>query len=219
MSHFSLKAFLSFADKTAFRGARRHLHQLYLPCEGRDPSQFCKIIRHKLRWSRIGGKSMRHKLPWSSCELGQLFLSKSFCFVFSDLGFMFYICVFMHVRNFFWEGAHSHVSGGPPNQAWHHTRGLICYPTLISTLPATSTTPPSWWSGPDLGSNQSILMVNSFQSCAKPIISHPEPTESQVKLVKAGGKNDKGHPQAGIIYHHRLRNVQQSTLVSEILTT
>lgn len=154
---------------------------------------------------------MRHKLPWSSCELGQLFLSKSSCstYVFSCT------CVI-----FFGEGVHSHVSGGPPNQAWHHTRGLICYPTLILTLPETSTTPPSWWSGPDFGSNQSMLMVNSFQSCAKPIISHREPTEFQVKLAKAGGeKNDKGHPRAGIIYHHGLRNVQQSTLVSEILTT
>lgn len=27
---------------------------------------------------------------------------------------------------------------GPRNQAWHHTRGLVCYPRLISTLPATS---------------------------------------------------------------------------------
>lgn len=64
-------------------------------------------------------------------------------------------------------------------------------------------------------------MVNRFQSCAKPIISHPEPTESQVKLAKAGRgkKNDKGHPQDGIIYHHRLGNLQQSTLFSEILTT
>lgn len=61
-------------------------------------------------------------------------------------------------------------------------------------------------------------MVNSFQSCAKPIISHPEPTESQVKLAHAG-KNDKGHPQAGIIYHHWLKNMQQSTLFSEILMT
>lgn len=64
-----------------------------------------------------------------------------------------------------------------------------------------------------------MLMVNSFQSHAKPIISHPEPTESKVKLAKAGGKNDKGHPQAGIIYPPGLRNVQQSTLFGEILTT
>lgn len=135
-------------------------------------------------------------------------------------------CTCVDFLFFFFEGgggerAHSHVSGGPPNQAWHHTRGLICYPTLISTLPATSTTPPSRWSGPDFGSNQSMLMVNSFQSCAKPIISHPEPTESQVKLAKAGRgeKNDKGHPQDGIIYHHRLGNLQQSTLFREILTT
>lgn len=100
------------------------------------PSQLCKIIRHKFRCSGMVGKSMTHKLPWSSYQLGQLFLTKSF---FPDLGITSYIRVFMHVGNFFWKGAHSHVSGGPPNQAWHHTRGLICYPTLISTLPATST--------------------------------------------------------------------------------
>lgn len=49
------------------------------------------------------------------------------------------------------------------------------------------------------------MMANSFQSCAKPIISHPEPVQAQVKLAKLK-KKDGGHPGADTIYNHTLKN-------------
>lgn len=51
-------------------------------------------------------------------------------------------------------------------------------------------------------------MANSFQSFAKPIISHPEPAQAQVKLAKLE-KKDKGHPGADIIYNHTLKNTHR----------
>lgn len=61
--------------------------------------------------------------------------------------------------------------------------------------------------GADFGSNQFTLMANSFQSCAKPIISHPKPAQAQVKLAKVEKKH-KGHPGADMIYNHTLKNAQ-----------
>lgn len=141
----------------------------------------------------INGKSMRiFSVGCRSSCAGIIFLDLIWLFqelwdgrpLYRSRPLCMYVCIMTYVW-VFWLHVVFSASGArdPPNQAWHHTRGPSCYPSLISTSPATSL---HYWQGPDCRSNQSTLMANSFQSCAKPIISHPEPRTGPGEIGQAG---------------------------------
>ena len=204
LSRFFVKSFfLRFADKKVlFRfWPRQWLPRYPSPSSARGGgggggggSAFA-VFRHELHWSGMGidGKSMRiFSVGCHSSCAGIIFLDLIWLFQEFWDGRALYrsrplctcVCIMTYVW-VFWLHAVFSASGArdPHNQAWHHARGPSCYPSLISTSPATS---PHYWQGPDCCSNQSTLMANSFQSCAKPIISHPEPRTGSGEIGQAG---------------------------------
>lgn len=192
--------FLRFADKTVLLKfwLRRRLPRYLFPSSARGggggvvPSQCSDTSCIDPGWG-INGKSMRiFSVGCRSSCAGIIFLDLIWLFqelwdgrpLYRSRPLCMYVCIMTYVW-VFWLHVVFSASGArdPPNQAWHHTRGPSCYPSLISTSPATSL---HYWQGPDCRSNQSTLMANSFQSCAKPIISHPEPRTGPGEIGQAG---------------------------------
>ena len=161
-------------------------------CERWGGGSAFTVFRHGLHWSGMG-LSMVNQWEFSplaaalpvqaSPSLISFGSSRSseMGILSTDRGPCVRMCALWHMCEF--SGCTLFSVWDPPNQAWHHTRGPSFYPSLISTSPATSL---HYWQGPDCRSNQSTLMANSFQSCAKPIMSHPEPRTGPGEIGQAG---------------------------------
>lgn len=154
-----------------------------------------------LIWDGINGLSSfflyRHNLPWSPSALSQssrmtdtLLKATSWeelclCIFFLAEALVSMSCVSVYDHSctcvIFWlRTVHSMSEAqDPPNQAWHHTRGLLCYPKLISTFSSNLHLPSNRLIG-----GQTLAPINSrwWQIASRAVPSLLFPTQNLHRL-------------------------------------